>query len=207
MAGANLTTHVPITQVLNKANTTPYTSAQPEAAGQTFKFGTPVQLNGSGYVQAWDGTTVAAGILGVAESFGLNLSAAGSGAPTPPFGGITGEGAIQDYGFVPNQPSAVNIALGTPISDGRTLYMEPDQNNVFSALFDNSAGTVAADWTPTQADIGVEYGLTVDANGFWYVDKGKTGASAVLQVVGMPNGSYENAPVTFVFLTSAIQVA
>lgn len=36
MAGANLTTHLPILQVLNKANTTPYTSAQPEKAGQTF---------------------------------------------------------------------------------------------------------------------------------------------------------------------------
>ena len=205
MAGANLTTHLPILQVLNKANTTPYTSAQPEKAGQTFQFGTPVQLN-AGYVQAWDGVTVAASILGVAESFGLNLASNGLGAPTPPFGQITGTQVIQTYGSVPNQPSGVNIALGTPMSDGRTLYMEPNSDNVFQALFDNSTGVVAADWTPVQTDIGVNYGLTKDANGFWYVDKGKTGNNAVLQVVGLPNGSYLNAPVTFIFLAAAVQV-
>lgn len=207
MAGPNLASHLPILQVLEKAGTTPYTSAQPEAAGQTFAYGTPVQLNGSGFVQAWDGTTVTAGILGVAESFGLNLGSAGKGAPTPPFGGITGAGAIQTYGSVPNEPNAVNIALATPISDGRTLYMEPDINNIFQALFDNSAGNVSADWTPTQADVGVKYGLTKDAaNPYWYVDKNKTGANAVLQIVGLPAGSYANAPVNFVFLTAAVQV-
>lgn len=207
MGAANLTTHLPIVQVLEKAGTTPFTSAQPEAAGQTFLFGSPVQLNGSGYVQQWDGTTTSAGILGVAESFGLNLGTAGAGAPVPPFGGITGNIAIATYGSVPNQPNAVNIALGTPVSDGRTLYIEPNQNNIFQALFDNSNGTVAANWTPVQSDIGVAYGMTKDANGYWYVDKNKTGGSAIVQVLGLPLGSYLNAPVTFVFLTTAIQVA
>lgn len=206
MAGPNLTSHLPILQVQEKAGTTPFTNAQPEAAGQTFKTGTPVQLNGSGFVQAWDGATVSAGILGVAESFGLNLGSAGAGAPVPPFGGVTGSGAIQTYGSVVNQPNAVNIALGTPISDGRTLYMEPREATIFQALFDNSNGTVAADYTPTQADIGVAYGLTVDAAGYWYVDKHKTGGSAVLQIVALPAGSAVNAPVNFVFLASAVQV-
>jgi len=207
MAAANLTTHLPILQVLEKAGTTPFTSAQPEAASQTFLSGTPVQFNGSSNVQAWDGTTTTAGILGVAESFGLNLGTAGAGAPTPPFGGITGNIATQTYGSVPNQPNAVNIAIGTPVSDGRTLYIEPNQDNIFQALFDNSTGTVAADWTPVQTDIGKQYGMTKDANGLWYVDKGKTGGSAILQIIGLPLGSYLNAPVTFVFLTTAIQVA
>ena len=207
MAGANLTTHLPILQVLEKTGTMPFTSAQPEAASQTFLSGTPVQLNGSGYVQAWDGTTVSAGILGVAESFGLNLGSAGLGAPAPPFGGITGNIAIATYGNVPNQPNAVNIALGTPVSDGRTLYVEPNQDAIFQALFDNAAGNAAADWTPTQASIGVNYGMTKDANGLWYVDKNKTGGSAIVQILGLPLGSYLNAPVTFVFLTAAIQVA
>lgn len=206
MAGANLTTHLPILQVQEKAGTTPFTNAQPEAAGQTFLSGSPVQLNGSGYVQQWDGVTVSAGILGVSESFGLNLGTAGSGAPVPPFGGITGNIAIQTYGSVPNQPNAVNVAIGTPVSDGRTLYMEPNSDNIFQALFDNSAGTVAANWTPTQADIGITYGMTKDANGYWYIDKNKTGGSAVVQIVGLPYGSYLNAPVTFVFLTAAVQV-
>lgn len=207
MGAANLTTHLPILQVLEKAGTTPFTSAQPEAAGQTFPVGSPVQLNGSGFVQVWDGATVANGILGVSESFGLNLGSAGAGSPTPPFGGITGTGAIQTYGSVVNEPNAVNIALGTPISDGRTLYIEPNQDNIFQALFDNSNGLVAADYTPVQASIGVQYGMTKDANGFWYVDKNKTGGSAIVQIVGIPLGSFVNAPVNFVFMTSAIQVA
>ena len=208
MAGPNLTTHLPIIQVLEKAGTTPYTSSQPEAAGQTFISGTPVQLNGSGYVQAWDGTTVSAGILGISESFGLNLGSAGLGAPVPPFGGVTGSIAIATYGSVPNQPSGVNIAIGTPISDGRTLYMEPNQDNIFQAMYDNSTGTVTANWTTTQATVGAILGLTKSTgDGSWYVDGGKTGGSAVLQVVGLPNGPGLNSLVNFVFTIAAIQVA
>ena len=207
MAAANLTTHLPILQVLEKAGTTPYTSSQPEAAGQTFLSGTPVQLNGAGFVQAWDGTTVAAGILGVSESFGANLGSAGLGAPVAPFGGVTGNIAIQTWGSVVNQPLGVNIALGTPVTDGRTLYMEPNQDNIFQALYDNSTGTVTANWTTTQATVGAILGLTKDANGYWYVDGGKTGASAVVQVVGLPMGPGLNSLVNFVFLNAAIQVA
>jgi len=207
MAAANLTTHLPILQVLEKAGTTPYTSSQPEAAGQTFLSGTPVQLNSAGFVQAWDGTTVAAGILGVSESFGANLGSAGLGAPVAPFGGVTGNIAIQTWGSVVNQPLGVNIALGTPVTDGRTLYMEPNQDNIFQALYDNSTGTVTANWTTTQATVGAILGMTKDANGYWYVDGGKTGGSAVVQVVGLPMGPGLNSLVNFVFLTAAIQVA
>lgn len=210
MAGANLATHVPIVQVQNKANTTPFTYANPELAGQTFLFGSPVQLDSTGYTKAWDGTTISttgnSGIVGVAESFGLNLGTNGAGAPTPPWGGITGSGAIQTYGSVPNQPSAVNIALGTPISDGRTLFISVEQDNVFEAIFDNAGGSVAADYTPVQSDIGKQYGLTKDSNGYWYVDKSKTGASAVVQIVGINpvDGSIVNAKVRFVFIPIAV---
>lgn len=207
MAAANLTTHLPILQVLEKAGTTPYTSSQPEAAGQTFLSGSPVQLNGAGFVQAWDGTTVAAGILGVAESFGANLGSAGLGAPVAPFGGVTGNIAIQTWGSVVNQPLGVNIALGTPVTDGRTLYIEPNQDNIFTALYDNSTGTVTANWTTTQATVGALLGMTKDADGYWYVDGGKTGGSAIVQVVGLPMGPGLNSLVNFVFLTAAIQVA
>ena len=207
MAAANLTIHLPILQVLEKAGTTPYTSSQPEAAGQTFLSGSPVQLNGAGFVQAWDGTTVAAGILGVAESFGANLGSAGLGAPVAPFGGVTGNIAIQTWGSVVNQPLGVNIALGTPVTDGRTLYIEPNQDNIFQALYDNSTGTVTANWTTTQATVGALLGMTKDADGYWYVDGGKTGGSAIVQVVGLPMGPGLNSLVNFVFLTAAIQVA
>jgi hypothetical protein len=209
MAAPNLTTHLPIIQVKTKADTTPFTTAQPELAGQTFAFGTPVQLSAGGFVQAWDGATVAAGILGVAESFGLNLGSNGAGAPTPPFGQITGSQAIQTYGSVINEPGGVNVALGTPVSDGRTLYIEPNQGNLFDAMFDNSTGAVAADYTPTQADIGKSYGMTKDSVGpYWYVDKSKTGGNAVVQIVGIgEDGFVLNGRVLFVFLSSAIQVA
>lgn len=203
---ANLSTHLPILQVQEKAGTTPFTNAQPEKAGQTFLFGTPVQLFTTGMVQAWDGTTVANGILGISESAGLNLASDGLGAPVPPFGAVTGTGATGTYGTVPGQPAAVNIALGQPISDGRTLYMEPRESTIFQALFDNLTGAVAADYTPIQTDIGKTYGLTKDANGYWYVDKSKTAGAGCLQVVALPFGSYLNAPVNFVFLASAVQV-
>lgn len=203
MAGANLTTHIPIIQTQNKANTTPFTYAQPELAGQTFQPGSPLMLDATGYTKIWDGATIAANtILGVSEGGGLNLGTNGAGAPAFPWGGITGTGAMQTYGSVPFQPNAVNIALGAPVSDGRTLFMSPDIDNIFEAIFDNSNGAVAADYTPTQADIGKQYGMTKDANGFWYVDKNKTGASAVVQIVGIntADGFTVNARVRFAFL-------
>src|SRR5208337_3788527 len=105
-----------------------------------------------------------------------------------PFGQVAAPAAIQTYGYVINEPSAVNIALGTPVSDGRTLFVYAVNENIFEAIFDNSTGTVAANWTPTQAMVNTaagQLGLTVDTNGFWYVDAGKTGASAVLQIIGI----------------------
>ena len=208
MAGPNTNNHGPIIPVMNRANTAPLTLALNELASQTFKFGTPVQNNGSGLCKAWDGTTIAAGILGFSESPGQNLASSGLGAPAMPFGPIGPPGAIQTYGFVPNEASAVNIALGTPVADGRTLYVEANDDNVFQGVFDNSAGTVAADYTPTQADIGKTYGLTVDTSGFWYVDKNKTGGSAVLQIVAVNplDGFIVNAHVLFKILPASQQI-
>lgn len=207
MAGPNTNTHTPIICVQNKANTAPLTNAILELAAQTFKFGTPVQLTAGGFVQAWDGATVTAGILGIAESFGQNLATNGAGFPTLPFAPVSGPIAISTYGFVPNEPSAVNIALGTPVAEGRTLYIEANDDNVFEAIYDNAAGTVPANYTPTQATIGAKLGLTVDTNGFWYVDANKTGGSAVLQVVGINpiDGFIVNARVRFKFLPAAEQ--
>lgn len=210
MAGPNTEYHSPIICVQNRANTAPLTDSQPEKASQTFKFGTPVQMGTGGFVQAWDGTTVAAGILGISESFGLNLGTNGKGAPPMPFGPVGSPGAIQTYGFVINEPESVNIALGTPITDGRTLYIVANSDNVFEAIFDNSTGTVAADYTPTQAMIDLpagQLGLTVDTNGFWYVDAGVTGDDAVVQIVGVNplDGFIVNARVRFKVLPSAMQ--
>ena len=209
MAGPNITYHSPILSIMNRSNAAPLTNAMPEKASQTFKNGTPVQSN-AGYVQAWDGTTITAGILGISESFGLNLGSNGAGAPGMPFGPVGPPGAIQTYGYVINEPSAVNIALGTPISDGRTLYVEAISDNIFEAIFDDLTGAVASDYTPTEAMINTaagQFGLTVDANGFWYVDRSKTGGSAVLQIVGINpiDGFIVNARVRFQFLVASQQ--
>jgi len=208
MAGPNLTYHEQIGSVESTSNSTPLTASIPEKLSQTFKIGTPVQLSG-GFVQAWDGTTVAAGIAGFSLIPASNLASSGKGAPTP-FGQIGPPGAIQTYGNVPYQASAVNIAEGTPITDGRTLFEQAVGNTIFEGQFDNSAGTVAADYTPTQASIGTQYGLTIDANGQWYVDAGKVtpGTNTVVTVVGINpiDGLIVNARVRFVVLASARQL-
>src|ERR1700690_3872164 len=155
MAGPNLLTHQPIGSVETVTGLTPFTQSQPEKAGQTFKIGIPVQLN-AGYVQQWDGATLTAGILGFSLTYGLNLATSGFGAPGA-FGQIGPPGAIQTYGSVVFQPAAYNIAVGTPISDGRTLYEEAVGSSIFEATFDNSTSTVAANYTILQSQIGTQF--------------------------------------------------
>lgn len=215
MAGPNLTYHPAIQAVETKSGNTDGTVSVAEKAGQTFKIGVPVQLS-AGYIQQWDGTTIAAGIAGVSLIPGSNLASNGKGAPTN-FGPVGPPATIQTYGNVPFQASAVNIAIGAPITDGRTLFNSPRQDTIFEAVFDNSAGNVAADYTITQAQIGTDFGLTIDANGQFYVDNNKTtdGTNTVVQVIGVnpldlsataPNTYIVNARVRFVFLSAAIQL-
>lgn len=213
MAGPNLTTHQPISVVETVTGLTPFTQAMLEAAGQTFKIGVPVQLN-AGYTQQWDGATIAAGITGFSLTYGLNLGTAGKGAPGA-FGQIGPPGSIQTYGSVVFQPAAVNIAVGAPISDGRTLYESGVASNIFEATFDNSTGTTAPNYTILQSQIGTQFGLTIDANGQWYVDGGKTtpGTNTVVTVIGVnpidetaTAGTYiVNARVRFQLLATAFQ--
>lgn len=205
MAGPNLTYHQPIGTVETTSGLTPLTGSNPELAGQTFKYGVPLQLSG-GYIQQWDGATLTAAILGFSLTTGLNLATNGAGAPGP-FAQIGPPGAIQTYGNVPNQPSASNVAVGTPISDGRTLFEASIGLNIFEATFDSSTGTVAANYTPTQAMIGTQFGLTEDANGQWYVDNGKVtpGTNTVVVMVGVNpiDGFIINARVRFQVLAAA----
>lgn len=44
-------------------------------------------------------------------------------------------------------------------------------------------GAAAADHTLVQGDLYTEYGVTADANGYWYVNTGKTGADARFKVL------------------------
>jgi hypothetical protein len=184
---SNLSTHAPIVVYQTRTNTTEQTQDYLEAAGQTFLFGTPVQLNsGTGYCQAWDGATLTNGILGFSESPGMNLGTAGAGAP-PQFGSVGFPGSPTTYGTVPYQPAAVNIPAGATFSTGRTTVAQAVPETIFIGQVDNNTGGA---YTPSIASIGNQYGLTVDANGYWYVDFGKStaGTNTVLKIVGLyPN--------------------
>lgn len=128
-----------------------------EAATQTFLAGTPVALNASGNVIAWNGTTYSTAvgaIIGVAKNPGKNLTTAG----TPKQ--IT-------QGSVPNQVLAQNIQRPYFDPDGATLLETANGDTIFQ-------GQVGPSQSVTQANVGVQYGLTIDSDGHWYVDTTKT---------------------------------
>jgi hypothetical protein len=211
MAGPNLAHHAPIVVVKTISGNTDYTDAVNEAATQTFLAGTPVQLS-AGTIQAWPGTGggVAAVIVGIAMQDASNLATAGAGAPGP-FTGVGFPGTSTTFGSVPNESSAVNIPRGAPFMTGQTEFNRAIDDTIFEGMFDNSAGTVAADFTPVQSDIGKQYGLTADATApiYWYIDKAKVtaGTNTVLEIVGLSpiDGSVINGRVQFKFLRSASQ--
>ncbi len=139
-----------------------------EDAAQTFLDGAPVMVKQStGGVVEWDGTTVASGIAGVSKSDASNLTTIG----TP---------QTLTYGKVVNQPFAVKIPMGAPLNDGRIGVDTSDASTVFRAQVGPAQSTAVTDLTK-------QYGLTKDSDGHWYVDKTKTGASAVVVVQGFDN--------------------
>lgn len=149
----------------------------PEEAGQTFLAGTPVQLAaGDGGVKAWDGVTVAFGIAGFSKEFGNNLAALGVNPtaavnpnPQPSFGGA-----------VPFQPAAVNISR-PQFRDGRQGFEVAVADTVFLGQVGPAQFTLATDVTK-------QFGMTLDADGHWFVDKTKVGAAAVVEIVRLdPN--------------------
>lgn len=214
MAGPNVNYHQPISVVETTTGLTPFTLSIAEKSGQTFKPGVPLQVN-AGFIQQWDGTTLTNAIVGTSLIPGSNLATNGAGVPGA-FGQIGPPGTIQTYGSVPNQTSAVNIAVGAPITDGRTLMESSVDNNIFEATFDSSTGTVAANYTPLQTQIGTQFGLTVDTSGQFYVDNSKTtaGTNTAVVMVGInpidqtsTGGVYiVNARVRFQFLSAIRQV-
>jgi hypothetical protein len=172
----------------------------PEEAGQTFLPGTPVQLAaGDGGVKAWDGVTTALGIAGFSKEFGNNLAALGvtpTAAVNPNPQPSTGQA-------IPFQPAAVSISRPL-FRDGRQGFEVSVQDTVFLGQVGPSQSTVAT-------DVGKQYGMTQDSDGHWYVDKTKTGASAVVEITRLdPNdqgvlGSTTRG-VYFIVLPSAAQL-
>lgn len=216
MAGPNLQVHIPAGSVMTISGNTPFTNSISEKAAQTFLQGVPVQLN-AGFVQKWDGATYANGILGFSLQPGANLPSNGKGTPGL-FSQVGPPGTTTTYGSVPFQTSAVNIPLGAPMTDGRSLFEQANNDTIFEAQFDNSAGNVAADWTPTIAMIGSQFGLTFDANNSIYVDGGKTtvGTNTCVVITGInpddlvqagtPNTYIVNARVRFQVVPGSQQI-
>jgi hypothetical protein len=174
-----------------------------ESTAQTFLAGTPLMLNtANGALQAWDGATIANGIAGIAKEFGANLSTAGSplgsgvATPTTP-GGALFVGGGQTFGSVPNEPAAVNFSRPY-FNDGMTGIIVANLDTIFYA----QVGP-AQTWAVT--DKGKQYGLTKDTDGHWFIDKTKTGVSAVAVV--LDGDQYDTARgVLFQFLPSVFQL-
>lgn len=200
-----LANHSEIEVVRTKNNTTEETASPQEKAGQTFVKGTPVQLN-AGVLQAWDGATVLAGIAGVAAEDAHNLGADGAGYPAA-FGTVGFPGTGTTFGKVPFQPNAVNIPEGAPPVKGLVVVFVANFDTIFRAQTDNNGGGAT---TPTKANIGTQYGLTIDANGHWYVDFGKTtvGTNTVVEMIDLDpiDGSIANARILFQFTKAAMQL-
>lgn len=172
----------------------------PEEAGQTFLPGTPVQLAaGDGGVKAWDGVTVANGIAGFSKEFGNNLATLGvtpTAAVNPTPQPSTGQA-------VPFEPAAVSISRPL-FRDGRQGFEVAVQDTVFLGQVGPSQATVAT-------DVSKQYGMTQDSDGHWYVDRTKTGASAVVEVTRLdPNDQnvlgVSTRGVYFIVLPSAAQI-
>ena len=176
-----------------------------EEAGQTLLSGTPVQIAADGGVKAWDGSTVAAGIAGFSKEAGSNLSVI---APTPltttiGIGGPAGaQGAkVLTFGSVPFEASAINIPRGAPINDGRIGFEVAVADTVFY-------GQVGPAQTTVASDVGKQYGMTIDADNHWFVDKTKTGGTVVAEIVKLDPNDLSASPrgVYFIILPSAAQL-
>lgn len=182
---------------------------QIEESGQTFYAFTPVQISTvDGGLKVWDGSTTAYGIAGIACENANNLATTGAGAPVG-FSPVIGPGSVVgSFAANPNQPYANILPPGVPFTDGRLRYFLPYPGTVFSAVIGNGSGTPAAIAT-AQTQVGVQYGLTLDSNGYWYVDTNKTSGNVVLSItqldpefaVGTVGGR-----VWFTFLPGSVQV-
>ena len=167
-----------------------------EEAGQTFLSGTPVQIaSGDGGLKAWDGTTLTNAISGFSKEAANNLAALGV-IPTA----AVNPNPQPSSGSVPNEASALNITRPF-FRDGRIGFETSTDDTIFQ-------GQVGPSQTALATDIGVPYGMTKDADNHWYVDKTKTGASAVVEIVKLDPGDQSATPrgVYFVVLAAAAQI-
>jgi hypothetical protein len=188
----------------NQFNANRYT----EEASQTALYGTPTQIaSGDGGWEEWAGTAATDGgtfISGITYEAFHGYGALGV-APLP-FQPVVTAGSTTTFGSVINQPSAINIPMGAPFTDGRIGVWLPTLDTVFVAMFGNNGNPA----TPAITDVGANYGLTIDSNSkYWYVDKNKTNTDAVVQIVALDPREIPAAGtnVFFKFIPAAVVVA
>lgn len=163
-----------------------------EESGQTFLYGMPVMISSTdGGVLIWDGTVGAGHLLaGIAVQNAQNYGTTGAGAPAP-FGPITGPGSVVgNFAANANQPLAVVTPGMVPIADGLSYFAVAGPTAVFRAKVGTSATVTpvatTAQMAGSQTAGSSQFGLTKDTgNNFWYVDTNKTGASAMVQIIGL----------------------
>ena len=166
-----------------------------EEAGQTFLAGTPVQIAADGGVKAWDGLANPRTLAGFSKEFGNNLAALGV-IPTA----AVNPSPQPSAGSVPFEPSAVNITRPF-FRDGRQGFEVAVEDTVF-------LGQVGPAQTALATDIGVQYGLTIDADNHWFVDKTKStvGTNTVLTIVKLdPNDQSATPRGVYFVVTTAVQ--
>jgi hypothetical protein len=160
-----------------------------EAAAQQFQIGVPVMIDLTlGAVKEWDGTTYAAGIAGISKEPGANL-------PTVATPRVPGANLVTGQA-VPNQPQAYVLPVGAPLNDGRTGVVTSTPSTVF-------LGQIGQSQTRAYTDLGAVFGMTKDTDGHWYVDKTKTGTSAVVRIEKFD--FWDKRGVEFTFLPAAVQ--
>lgn len=164
-----------------------------EEAGQlstVLKPGVPVQIKADGGVGLWDGATIPIGIAGFSLEAGSNLT-------------TLGVPKTLSYGSVPYEPLAQNIPMGAPLNDGRIGFEVSAQDTVFR-------GQVGPLQTALASDVGKQYGMTVDTDAQWYVDKTKSTAAVnvVVTIVKLDPQDESATPrgVYFVVIDEAAQI-
>lgn len=162
-----------------------------EKAGQVYLAGTPVIVDATGNVIA--ATSPLAGnaisLCGLSKEFGANLA-------------VSGVAQQQTFGSVPNQALAVNISRPY-FNDGLTGIELAVVDTVFLAQ-------VGPAQTALQSDIGVQYGMTKDADNHWFVDKTRLtpGTNTVCTIVKLDPNDQSATPrgVYIVFLPAVSQI-
>lgn len=175
----------PIKAVGSVSGNQPRVTSINEAITQTFILGTPVMLDGSGNVIAWDGVTIANGIAGITQIDAQNLA-------------VVGTPKTLTFGSVINEPSAVNIPRGAPFSTAQTLIEVANTDTIF-------AGQVGPAQLASSIVLGSNYGMTIDTDNHWFVDTTIVNQPTSV-VLAIAIDLYDVRGVRFVFLLDVCQI-